>query len=130
MCVRERGHWEEKTIHNYKDHPPTGANPHLLLLPLHILHKVLPQVGLVCKGLELVVGPCVVHEDDVETVPVPEVAQLPSEVDVPRDEHHGGRGREVVSKLPHGIAQLVVSSILGNRTNMDHSYLQGDRVLL
>ena len=69
------------------------------------------------------------YEDNVEAVAVPEVAQLPSKVDVARDEHYGGWGREVVGKLPHGIAQFVVSRILGNCTNMDHSYLQGDRML-
>ena len=54
------------------------------------------------------------NEEDGEVVGVAEVAELRGEVDVARDQHHGGQRGVGAGEATHALTELVVCCVLGH----------------
>ena len=90
---------------------------------VNVLREVVVVEALVCEDLEGFGGDPAVKEEDGEVVGVAEVAELQGEVDVTRDQHHGGRREVGAGEATHALAELVVCCVLGHGVDMDHSHL-------
>ena len=101
---------------------PPHSNLKLLWLA-NILNEVFVADGGVGTDLERLWRVFVVDNDGSDVVHVAQVVHLRWEVDISRDKDHC-RGRwEGTGKLAQAVSQFVISSILGNGTDVDQSYL-------
>ena len=90
---------------------------------INVLQEVVVVEALVCEDLEGFGGDPVVNEEDGEVVDVAEVVDLWGEVDVARDQHHGGRRGVGAGEATHALAELVICCVLGHGVDVDQSHL-------
>ena len=95
---------------------------------LQILQKVIKEDQVICKHFQGIRGLYVVDQSDGDVVGVAKILQFSSKIDVPRYEHHS-TGRMVgVGKATQALTKLVICSILGHSTDMDHCYLVNELI--
>ena len=92
---------------------------------INILQEVVIVKALVCEDLEGFRSHPVVDEKDGEVVNVTEVVELRGEVDVTRDQHHGGRRGVGAGEATHALAELVICCVLGHGVDVNQSHLEG-----